>query len=810
MAQDLAYALRIFGKTPGFTATVIFTLALGIGANTAIFSIVEAVLLRPLPYRDANRLVVIWEVPAHDKTAPPVFDSYRDFEAWKRGSHTLDQLSVATWANGGRIFTGHGRAKGMLAMPVTIDFFKLLGVAPELGSTFQPDDLKRGCTIIVKHQFWQDDLDQERHVIGDHIQLDQDDCTIAGVIPNRFTFYPDVCKIWRLITPNDPLVRDPENANVGVFGRLRPGTSIEAAQQEIATLFREEHRNDSLGRERLPIVFPLKQEFTYLTGPNLRLSLIVLFAAVSFVLLIACVNVANLLLGRSLVRQKELAVRAALGSGRARLIRQLLTESLLLSCAGAALGFCIAATAVHYFRVANPVPFPPGARLNIDPGVLAFTAGLAIATALLFGLAPAWKASGVDLNDALQADTRSASLSRGAQQFGRVLIAAEIMLSLVLLVGAGLLIESVERYSSVQLGFSPDHVSQASMTLPKWNYSDPERRINFSQSLLNAADTLPEVEDAAFASSLPLVGGRFGAATLEIQGRPLNRSTAPRDIDSVSITGNYFRLMRVPLEQGRYFDTRDRLGSNSVAIVNTALVRKYFPHESPLGKHIRIGKENATWLTVVGVAGNEKDANFFHEMTWQAIPLVYRPIAQDPPYRLDLVVRFNRAPSALGPQLQKRIAAMDSSIPVSELRSLNADLSRILAYPRLRAVLIGIFAGFAMLLASIGLYGVIAQFAAQRNREVGIRMALGAQKRDVLALVLRQGIGLAIGGIVAGLTASWLLMRLIAVFLYGVKPADPWMLAGASIALLLIAGLSTYLPARRAANVDPARILRYE
>src|SRR5579884_232135 len=684
LLQNLTYALRIFGKAPGFTATVILTLALGIGANTAIFSIVEAILLRPLPYRDANRLVVIWEVQAHDQKAPPVFDSYRDFEAWKRGSHTLDQLAVATWANGGRIFTGHGRAKEMLAMPVTIDFFKLLGVAPELGRLFQPDDLKRGCTVIVKHQFWQDDLDQERHVLGDHIRLDQDDCVIAGVMPASFTFYPDLGQIWRLITPNDPIARDPKNANVGVFGRLRPGVSIEAAQQEIATLFRAEHRNDSLGRERVPIVLPLKQEFTYLTGPNLRLSLIVLFAAVSFVLLIACVNVANLLLGRSLVRQKELAVRAALGSGRSRLIRQLLTESLLLSCGGAALGFCIAVTAAHYFRVANPVPFPPGAHLSIDTSVLGFTAGLAIATALLFGLAPAWKASGVDLNDVLQADSRSTSLNRGAQRFGRLLIGAEIMLSLVLLVGAGLLIESLQRYSSVQLGFSPDHVLQASLTLPEWSYSNPARRASFYRAVQNAASTLAGVEDAEFASSLPLVNGRFGFATLEIQGRPVNRSTAPRDIGPVFITPGYFRLMHVPLEQGRYFDTRDRLGSDPVAIVNNALVRKYFPHESPIGKHIRVGKENAPWLAIVGVAGDEKDANFFHEMTWQAIPVVYRPVAQDPPYRLELVTRVKTASSVLGPQLQKRIAALDSSVPVSELQSLEADLSRILAYPRLR------------------------------------------------------------------------------------------------------------------------------
>jgi predicted permease len=811
--QDVAYALRAFGRTPGFTAVVILTLALGIGATTAIFSIVNAVLLNPLPYPNADRLVVIWEKLVRNPKGTAVFDSYRDFETWKNASRSFELLAPATWATGGQILIGNGAARNVLAMPVGIDFFPLLGATPELGRTFQPDDLHRGCTVVLKHSFWLAAFGGQKDVVGKHVSLSEQACTVTGVMPAGFTFYPDAASMWMLITPDSAIGRDPENANVGVFGRLKPGVSIERAQKEVEALYRNQHKKDPDGIVRIPAVFPLAEQFAYLSGPTLRLSVMILFGAVIFVLLIACVNIANLLLGRSLARQKELAVRAALGSGRMRLIRQLLTEGLLLSFAGASIGVLLALGAVHYFRILNPIQMPPGNPVSVDVHVLGFTAGLAVATALAFGLAPALKASRVDLIDALRASGRSASLGPTAQAFGKTLVAAEVMLSLTLLVGAGLLIESVNRLSAVPLGFRTDHLLSVPIELPEWSYSKDARRISFYREVLNRTKTLPGVESAALASSLPLTSERFGASALAVEGKPApDAKTAPNDVTVLSVTPDYFRVMGVSLEQGRFLDDGDQAEREPVAIVNEALVRKYFPRENPVGKRIQVGKPGSDrpWLTIAGVAANEKDKDFFHEMNWEEIPLVFRPVAQAPPLRVSLVVRTAGDNLALGAAIQKQIAALDNSVPVGEVEPMNKRLSHVLAYPRFRAIVLGTFAGLAVLLAGVGLYGVLSQLIAQRTQEFGVRIALGAQKRDVLTMVLRQGLLLTAAGLAAGLAVAFCLAKFLSSLLYGVNAADPLTLAGVSTLLLLVAFLATYLPARRAAGIDPMSVLRHE
>lgn len=811
--QDIVYALRSFARTPGFTAIVILTLALGIGATSAIFSIVNAVLLHPLPYPNANRLVVIWEKLTRDPKGPPVFDSYRDFEIWKNHSRSFEQLTPATWATGGQILTGGGHARDVLAMPVGIDFFPLLGAKPMLGRLFHRDDLKRGCAVVLKYQFWMTAFGGQESVVGRHIELSEKACTIIGVTPPSFTFYPDALSMWMLITPASQIARDPENANVGVFGLLKPAISIERAQKEVEALYVNQHRKDPEGIWRLPVVYPLAEEFDYLTGPNLRLSVLVLFAAVSFVLLIACVNVANLLLGRSLVRQKELAVRAALGSGRLRLIRQLLTEGLLLSFAGALGGILLAECVVHYFRALNPVAMPPGNPVSVNAYVLIFAALLAVMTALIFGLIPALKASRVDLIDALKASGRSASLSSGARTFGKLLVAAEVMLSLALLVGAGLLIQSVDRFASVPLGFRTAHVFTLPLDLPQWSYSKESQRTKFYGDVLQRTAMLPGVEAAAFASSLPLNNGRGIRSILTVEGRPEPKlTTATRDVGQSSISPDYFRVMGVSLAHGRVFDQRDQAKSEAVAVVNQALARKYFPHQSPIGRHIRVGDPGTKrpWLTIVGVVTDEKDWSFFHEMAWEDIPLVFRPVNQDPPTRGSLVLRTAKDEIALGAAIQKQITALDSSVPVGEIETLDRRVSKLLAYPRFRAMVLGTFAALALLLAGVGLYGVLAHLAAQRTQEFGVRMALGAQKRDVLALVIRQGLLLTAAGLVAGLILALSLTRFLNSLLYAVKPADPWILSGVSLLLLVVSLLATYLPARRATKVDPMVALRYE
>jgi putative ABC transport system permease protein len=575
-----------------------------------LFSVVNAVILRPLPYKDSDRLVVIWKKPVRDANGTKMFDNYQEFENWQRNSKSFEQLAITTWATGGKILTGRGQARTVLALPASINFFQLLGISPALGRTFQNDDLVRGCSVIVRHRFWESVLGGDKNTIGRSLRLDNQDCTVTGVMPAGFTFYPDAASMWMLVTPVSDIVREPDQSAVGVFGRLKAGVSIASAQQEIQTLYRQAHQHEEEGQDLIPMVYPLQEEFAFLTGPNLRLSLLILFGAVNCVLLIACVNVANLMLGRSRQRQRELAVRSALGSGRGRLIRQLLTEALLLSVSGAVLGALLAFAAVHYFRLANPVEMPPGNPVTVNLEVLGFTAALAILTALAFGLAPAWTATKVDLNDVLKAAARGASQGRAGHAFGKALVVAEVTLSVVLLVGGSLLIQTVIRFTAVPLGFSTDHLLTMPVTLPKWHYSQPGQRAKFYERVADNIRNISGVQRVALASSLPLNNGRWAANALTIQGQPEPSSQASvRDVGDASITPEYFEAMHIPLRMGRPFDSRDRDGAEPAAIVNEALVRKYFGHEDPIGKRILVGKpgKDVPWLTIVGVSANEKE-----------------------------------------------------------------------------------------------------------------------------------------------------------------------------------------------------------
>ncbi|HJT87045.1 MAG TPA: ABC transporter permease, partial [Bryobacteraceae bacterium] len=809
--QDLAYAARGFARRPGFTAVVILILALGIGATTAMFSVVNAVLLHPLPFRDPERLVVIWEKLARNPKNPPVFDTYHDFENWKSGSRSFAWLTPATWKADGQILTGAGPARDVFAMPVGIDFFSMLGIAPELGRTFQREDLRQTCTVVLKHSFWMETFGGQGSVIGRHIELNQNACTIVGVMPPGFAFYPDAAALWSLITPTSALARDP-NSPVGVFGLLKPGVSIEQAQQEVTALYRNSPRKDVAGVPITPAIYPLAEQFAYLTGPTLRLTVMVLFGAVIFVLLIGCLNIANLLLGKSASRRKELAVRAALGSGRARLTRQLLTEALLLSVAGGGVGILLALGAVHLFQVLHPVAMPPGNPVSVNPRVLGFTAPLAVITALVFGLIPALKASRVDLMDALRASGQAASAGRTARTFRRLLVIAEVALSLALLAGAGLLTRSVERLAGVPLGFRTDGVFTMPVTLPKWAYASSGQRARFYRAALDRTAQIPDVASAAFASSLP-PDGRFGGRALKVEGRPAPPpATTAFDVGQVSISPEYFRLLGVPLKLGRAFDGRDGEQSPPVAIVNDALVRRYFPHENPIGRRIQVPERGAQppWLTIVGVAANEKGQDFFHPMNWEESPAIYRPVSQDPPPRIYLVFRTRAAGSAAAAAIQKGIGALDRDAPLGDVETMDERLSRALAYPRLRAAVLAAFAGFALLLAALGLYAVLSQWIAQRTQEFGVRMALGAGRSDLLRLVIGEGMALTAAGLAAGLAIALLLTGLLNSLLYGVKATDPVTLAVVSLLLVLVALAATYIPARRAARVDPITALRYE
>jgi predicted permease len=807
-AHDLRAGLRMFVKIPGFTATVVLALALGIGANTAIFSIIHAVLLRPLPYRDPEQLVAIWQSSVQEKGSK-LFASYRDFENWRDNSRSLAQLGGVTWATEGQVLTGHGPPRNVLAIPATVGLFSLLGVEPSLGRVFQDEDLSRGCTVVLAHRFWQSVLGAQPGVVGQSLQLDAQSCTVLGVMPPGFVFYPEPTQLWTLITPNSAMARNPDRSGIGAFGRLKPGVSKESAESELRLLARQIDDGTRYGAKMEPAVYPLQQEFTWMAGRNLRLSLVVLFAAVSMVLLIACVNVANLLLGRSLVRQREVTIRAALGSSRGRLFRQLLTESLLLSFAAAAIGTLLAVAAVRYFRATNPVPLPPGNSVSIDVPVLVFTVALAILTAVLFGSLPAWRTSRVDLTAALKAGGRHFSGTR-KHRLAKVLITAEVVLSIVLLAGAGLLIQSVARLTAAPVGFQTARLVMLPINPPPREYAKPEQRMELYQRILDNARSLPALQDAALSTAVPLRGSR-GINVLEIEGRPApTPQTARHDIAQQAISGTYVRLMGIPLLSGRDFDGRDSQQAGKAAIVNQALARKYFPGENPIGKRIRIFGEPDVWSTIVGLIDDEKRSTVYQEMGWVDSPIVYRPLAQQAPSSANLLIRTKADQVAIGAAVQQSILKSDPSVLVGKPETVEHLIYEYLKYPRFRAILLGAFAAMALLLAAVGLYGVLSQLVAQRTQEIGLRMALGAQKRDVLAMIVKEGMLLTSLGIGLGLLLTSFLTRFVGSLLYGVAPHDPQTLCAVSIVLLTAAFLATYLPARRAATIDPMEALRYE
>ncbi len=813
--QDVRHGLRIFQRTPGFTAVAVITLALGIGANTAIFSIVQAVLLRPLPYKDSERLVAVWDREIQAKGVSKLFDVYRDLEIYKQHSQTLEQAAGATWARGDSVMTGHGPAQDVFAMPVTAGFFSLLGMQPALGRAFTREDLDLGCAVVLANGFWRRKVGGQPGIVGERLRLDDQACLVTGVMPATFEFYPpDAPAMWRLITDSDPMSKHPDDSGIGIFARLKPEASIDKAQAELRLLHRQCHQSDHHGAEMEPVVYPLQGEFTWLAGRNLRLSLLVLFAAVGAVLLIACVNVANLLLGRLLARQKELAVRAALGSGRSRLLQQLLTEALLLSVSAAVVGVLLASAAVWWFRAANPITMPPGNPVEVNVGVLAFTAGLSIVSTVLCSLIPAWKASQIDLHEMLKTAGRSAARGRGRQALGKGLVVAEVTLSLVLLVGAGLLIESVSHFASPPLGFPPDRLVTMSIGLPSKTYATNEQRTRFLARVTERLRTIPEAQSVSLSSALP-VRGTPGFAILEIEGHttPDPRS-ALHDVGEASVSAGYFSAIGISLLKGRLFGSSDREQTQPVAIVNDALVRKYFAsNEDPIGQHMRYFGEPGPnpWLTIVGVTADEKRSTVYQEMSWVETPTVYRPITQQAPGSPHVLIRTMASDTRLGETVQKLVASLDPNVPVVDVRTVQQILNKeFLAYPRFRAALVGAFAALALLLAAVGLYGVLAQLVAQRTQEIGIRMALGARTTDVLAAIVREGMLPVGAGLAFGLGAALLLTRFLAALLYGVQAADPLILTGVSAVLLLVALLATYIPARRAASVDPMVALRNE
>jgi predicted permease len=811
--QDLRYGWRQLKGSPGFTAVAVVTLALGIGANTAIFSIVDAVLLRPLPYKHSDRLVAVWSTEIK-YPGSKLFSSYRDFEEWQAHNVSFEQLEACTWATHGhgQRLTWHGTSLDVLAIPATQGFFSLLGASAAQGRTFEPEDLTAGCTVVLAHDLWQNRLGGPPDIAGKSLMLDGKSCNVAGVMPPGFDFYPRQTGLWTLITPQSDFARHPIDNPVGVFGRLKMGVKRDRALAELAALHRQVVQEAPAGSwvtEVVPVIYDLQEEFTWLAGRNLRTALLVLLAAVLFVLLIACVNVANLLLGRSSERERELAVRAALGCGRARLVRQLVTESLLLSSLGAGSGMLLATAAVRYFRATNPVELPPGNPVGVNMQVLGFTAVLAVLTGLLFGLFPAWRTSWLDVSRALKEAGRGVGEALSSHRTGKLLAVAQVALSLVLLAGAGLLIESTARLGSAPLGFRTDHLLTAWIDLPAAAFSQPTERAQFYAKLTPSLGTLPGVQGIALMSALPFYG--TAEYSVSVRGGPLPSSEVG-DAGPVEVSDDYFRVLGVPLIRGRDFDSRDREDSPSVTIVNEALVREYFPRADPIGKQIKLGLPDGKnpWLTIVGVAGDVKHNIVYKEMGYVVAPVVFRPLSQAVGRSMFLAIRTSGSPLSLASTLQREVSAQENNVLVSDVRTMDERVSGLLAHPRFRAILLGVFAGLALLLAAIGIYGVLAQSVLRRTQEIGIRMALGAERRTLLWLVVGQGTVLALAGAGAGLLVALALTRYLAGMLYGVRATDPTTYAAVSVLLVTVALVASYVPARRASRVDPMVVLRHE
>ncbi|HUO30059.1 MAG TPA: ADOP family duplicated permease, partial [Bryobacteraceae bacterium] len=756
------------------------------------------------------RLAAIWETTRN--WDPKVFACYRDVEVFDRQARAFEGVAGWEWVE--YTLSGRSDPRRVLGEAVTERFFDILGVAAAQGRTFGPKDLGGAPAVVLSDSGWKSIFGGARDTVGQALTLDGTAYTVTGIMPRGFEFYPRQVQFWVLLTPAEVARQQSSKYHgMGAVGRLRPGVSLAAAAGEIAALRAalEKSDPDSLLHAGA-MVRGLQEELTWLAGRGLRSGLLLLFAAVAFVLLIACANVASLLAGRALERRREIAIRAALGAGRARLIRQILTENLLLCTCGAAAGMLLAYGGSRYFLARQPVELPIGATVSMDWRVFAFAAGLAILTAVLSGWLPAAQASSFQLHDVLKQSGRGASAGRAEQRVRGALVVLEVALSLMLLTGAALLIESLFQLRAEPMGYRVDGLLTARLDLPKAAYPAFTDRLRFSDRLTQSLAAVPDLQAAI----------RSGGLThAEAAGGPSARETS--FIWRGLVFPDYLRVTGIPLLAGREFARLDTAQSEPVAIVDREFARRYFPGQDPLGKHIRLGEteNDAPWRTVVGEAGDIKETNPFDEMHWKVEPHVYVPFVQGRTAdgrHLTVMLRAgarwlgaDEQPLAtLNAGLRHAVSAIDPNLPLSEVTSMRRFLAeQAFSRPGFRAALLGIFAGVALTMAAIGLYGVLAQLVMQRRREVGVRIALGASQRDVVVMVVRSSLKLAGSGIVLGAFAAIGAARLLRSFVL-TDPGRPLVLAGAALLMLAIALLAAASPAWRAARIDPAVALREE
>jgi len=812
LSQDLRYAGRILLKKPGFTFIAVVTLALGTGANTAIFSLVNTVLLKPLAFSEPERLMLVWE----DASAIgfPMSDvAPANYVDWKAQQSTLEDMAALNWKD--LNLTGDGDSERLIAHGVNANFFPLLGVQPALGRNFSADEDKPGApkVAILGHGLWQRRYGGEPGVVGKDILLNGEEYSVVGVMPAGFQFLQGDVGVWVPIALNQYQLADRDNHYITVVARAKPGVSIEQAQTDIQRInerIAHDHPDDA--RNLKSTVVSLREQI----AGKVRQPLIVLLVAVGIVVLIACANIASLLLSRAAGRRKEIAIRTALGASRARIMRQLLTESTLLAIAGGALGMLVALWSFTFLKQLIPDGMLLSSSLKIDLVVLAYATGVSLFAGIIFGLAPALQASRIDLNKALKQGGSRSTGGAGGHKLRGAFVVAEVALALVLLIGAGLMIRTVFNLRGQYSIFQPEKLLTLRTTLADIKYRDLSqyvakehvRRLAFNQQVLERVGALPDVVSVAYTTSVPL-GWKGGATGFIIEGRQSDGGPSPNAIHR-QVSASYFQTIGIGLRQGRYFTDSDNEQSAPVAIVNETLARSYWPNEDAVGKRFKLGVPNAPWLTIVGVVADVRQMGMDIPVKSEMY-IPYRQISTHPWYGpRDLVVRTTGDPMRLVPAIREVVRAADPDQPISSVATMEERLTSETGSRRLGMILLSAYAGLALLLASLGIYGVLSYLVAQQTAELGVRMALGATQSDIIALVMKKGMSWTLLGVGIGAAAALGLTRLMKSLLFGVGAADPLTFVSIVALLLIVAFLACYLPARRATRVDPIVALRYE
>ena len=808
LVRDLRYAIRILRKSPGFTAVAVLTLALGIGANTAIFSIVNAVLLQAFPYPDPDQLVLIFNVPLNQPDALSAL-SNREFSQCRGQNRVFSEMAGNSFHD--LTLTGAGEPSIVNTADVTPEIFSVLSAKPLAGRTLLPDDGKQGAApvAVVSENLWRSRFGSDPALVGQSISLDMRAFTVVGILPASFR-YPDGAPrqdVW-ISVAQDPLfgprLSEPGSRVLAGIGRLKPGVSLAEAQGEMNMLGTRLAKEFPAEDSGLTIrIEPYRQ---FVVG-DVKSPLLILLGAVGLVLLIACANIANLLLSRATSRGREIAMRIALGAGRARMVRQLLTESALLGLLGGVAGVLLAAWGVWSLRPFLPSNVIQINSIHIGGSVLAFALLLSLAAALAFGLAPALLATPSNLQANIkEGGERTSQL--GGQHVRSFLAIAEISLAMVLLVGGGLLIRSFTLVTAVNPGFDPKNVIEAEVSLPQFQYATPQQWTAFSNQLLEHLHAQPGLRNSALGGPLPM--DRQGEATFAfsiVGDPPLPPGKSPT-ADYATVSPDYFQMMRIPLLRGRFFSDQDIPSRPKVAIISETLVRRYFPNQDPLGRQMRFGfpPDSNVSREIVGIVGDIRDA----ALSRKPGPMMYVPFAQAPLYGAEVVVRSSLSASSVAAGIRQAVRSIDKNLPVTDIEPLNDALGKSISQERFRTFLLGSFSAIALMLAAVGIFGVMSYSASQRTHEIGIRIALGAGRREVLRLILGQGMKLALFGLGIGVVAAFLLTRLMSSLLYGVSATDPVTFASVAIILLSVALTACYIPARRAMRVDPMVALRHE